>query len=107
MNGILEDLDEVGESGGGGQDGAIAGVEGGTEKKDGGDAADDLGEVGGLFGAKSAVEQGRSRLRGELAVAEPLFEDLIAAEGVIPNMDGNGGPMGVAVEMDIDAQLAE
>ena len=44
---------------------------------------------------------------GELAVAEPLFEDLVAAEGVIPDVDGDGGPVGVAVEIDIDAGFAE
>jgi hypothetical protein len=53
------------------------------------------------------VEQGRCGLRGELAVAEPLLEDLVSAEGVIPDMDGDGGPVGVAVEMDIDAGFAE
>ena len=95
------------ESGSGGKDGAVAGVEGGAEEEDGGDAADNLGEVCGLVGAKGAVQEGRRGFRGELAVAEPLLEDLIAAEGVIPDVDGHGGPVGVAVEMDIDAGFAE
>ena len=86
---------------------AIAGVEGGAKKKDSSDTADDLGEVGGLFGAQGAVEQGRGWLGGELAVAEPLLEDLVSAEGVVPNMDGNGGPVGVAVEVDFDAGFAQ
>ena len=53
------------------------------------------------------MEQGRCGLRGELPVAKPLLEDLIAAEGVIPNAHGHGGPIGVAVEMDIDTRLTE
>jgi len=92
---------------GGGEDGAVALVEGGAEEQDGGDAADDLGEIGGFFRAECAVEEGRGGFGGELAVAEPLFEDLMAAEGVVPNVDGDGGPVCVAVEVDIDAGFAE
>ena len=50
---------------------------------------------------------GARRVPGELAVAEPFFEDLIAAESVIPDVNGDGGPVGVAIEMDIDAGFAE
>jgi hypothetical protein len=41
----------------------IAGVEGGTEEEDGGDAPDDLGEILGLFGMERTAE------KRELAVA--------------------------------------
>ena len=66
-----------------------------------------LGKVGGLFEVKGAVEQGRCGFWGEFAVAEPLIEDLVSAEGAIPDMDGDGGPMGFAVQINIDAGFAE
>jgi hypothetical protein len=47
-----------GESGSGGKDGAVAGVESGAEEENGGYAADDLGEICGLFGPEGTVEQG-------------------------------------------------
>jgi hypothetical protein len=75
-----------GEAGGGGEDGLVAGVEGGAEEEDGGDAAGYLGEVTGFVFVEGAAEE------GVLAVAEPLFEDLVAAEGVVPDVDGDGGP---------------
>ena len=96
-----------GKAGGGGEDGAVAGVESGTEEENGGDAANDLSEVGGFFGAEGTVQEGRCGLRSELAVAEPFLQDLIAAKGVIPDVDGDGGPVGVAVEINIDARFAE
>ena len=89
------------EAGGGGEDGLVAGVEGGAEQEDGGDAADDLGEVFGFVLVEGAAEE------GVFAVAEPLLEDLVAAEGVVPDIDGNCGPMGVAAEISIDAGLTE
>jgi hypothetical protein len=45
--------------------------------------------------------------KGEFAVAEPLFEDLVAAEGVVPDVGGNGGPEDFPVEIDINAGLSE
>ncbi|HEV2487242.1 MAG TPA: hypothetical protein VGT08_17065 [Terracidiphilus sp.] len=78
------------ESGGRGENGAVAGVECRAEEQDCGNAADDLGEVCGLFGAKGAVDEGRGGIIGECAVPEPLFEDLVATEGVIPYVDWDG-----------------
>lgn len=62
-----------GESGSGWKNGAVSGIEGRTEKQDCGDAADNLGEIGNFFGSKSAVQEGRGSVGGELAVAEPLL----------------------------------
>jgi len=44
-------------------------------RKKGGDSAGLVGEVFGFVGGEGAVEEGL------LAVAEPLFQDLVAAEG--------------------------
>lgn len=85
-------LEAGGEPGGGGKDGLIAGVKGRAEEEDGGDAADDLGEVFGFVLVEGAAEE------GVFAVAEPFFEDLVAAEGVVPDVDGDGGPEGFAIE---------
>jgi hypothetical protein len=85
----------------------IAGIEDGAEKENGGYAADYLGEVCSFIGMKGAMKEWRRRFRSELTVAEPLLEDLITAQGVIPDVDRNGGPMGVAVEVDIDAGFSE
>jgi hypothetical protein len=48
-----------GESGSGGKDSAVAGVESGAEEQDGSDATDHLREVCGLLGPQGAVEKGR------------------------------------------------
>lgn len=49
----------------------VTGVESGAEKKDGGDSADDLGKVCGLFGMKRTAQQLM------FAIAEPLFQNLV------------------------------
>jgi hypothetical protein len=59
---------EGGKAGGAGKDGLVVGVEGGAEKKDGGDPARDLGKVRGLFGVKGTTKQRK------FAVAEPFLE---------------------------------
>jgi len=41
--------------------------------------------------------------RGSFAVAEPLFENLIAAESVVPDVGGDSRPESGAVEMHVDA----
>jgi hypothetical protein len=95
------------ESGSGGKDGAVAGVELGAKQENRRDAADDLGKVCRLFGPESTVEEGRRGFRGELAVAEPLLEDLVAAQGVIPNVHGDCGPPSIAIEINVDASFTE
>ena len=75
-------------AGGGGEDGLVTAVEGWAEEKDGGNAADHLREVCGFFGLERATQQ------GQLAVAEPFFQHLVAAESVLPDFDGDGGPEG-------------
>jgi hypothetical protein len=42
-----------------------------------------LGKVRGLFGVKGTTNEWK------LAVAEPLFENLVAAKRVIPDVDGD------------------
>jgi hypothetical protein len=86
---------------GGAQDGVVTGVEGWAEEEDGCDAADDLGEVAGFLFVEGAAQQ------RVFAVAEPFFEDLVAAEGVVPDVGWDGGPEGIAVQVDIDAAGAE
>ena len=41
------------------------------------------------------------------AVGEPLFEDLVAAEVVVPDPGGNVAPEGVVVEVHVEGGLAE
>jgi len=62
-----------GQPGGGGEDCAVAFVEGGTEEEDCGDAADDLGEVGCFFRFEGAVKERRGWLGSEFAIAEPFL----------------------------------
>ena len=50
-----------------------------VQSEDAGDAADVVGEVLVFVGGEGAAEE------GGLAVAEPLLEDLVAAEGVVPD----------------------
>jgi len=78
------------ESGSGGEDGAVTGVETGAEEENRSNAPDHLGEVGGFLGSKRAVEQGRCGFVCEFTVTEPLLEDLVSAERVIPDVDGHG-----------------
>lgn len=44
---------------------------------------------------------------GLLAVAEPFFEDLVAAEGGFPGFLGEVFPVGGGVEVDVEEALAE
>jgi len=92
----------VGQAGCCGEDSAVAGVESGAEEKDGGYAADELARSMRLLRGEGRDGGAGSGFRSELAVAEPLFQDLVAAESVVPDVDGDGGPMGVAIEIDID-----
>jgi hypothetical protein len=65
----------AGESGSGRENGLIAGVEDWSHQKDSGDAANHLAEVRGFFCVKRTTEERK------FAVAKPLLEDLVAAEG--------------------------
>ena len=42
-----------------------------------------------------------------LAVGEPLFEDLVAAQLVVPDGGGYVAPAGVAVEVNVEGAVAE
>jgi hypothetical protein len=66
------------------------------QRENAGDASDVVGELLGFVAGEGAVEEGL------LAVAEPLFEDLVAAEGVVPDGFWNVFPVGGGVEMDIE-----
>src|SRR5579859_4268994 len=61
-----------------GFDGVVAGVEGGSEGEEGGDATGHLGDVADFFEAERALEL------FDVAVVEPLFDDGIAADGEGP-----------------------
>ncbi len=52
------------------------------------------------------VAREREAGEGGLAVAEPLLEDLIAAEGVAPDRFGNVFPAGGFVEVDVEVPIA-
>ncbi len=68
--------------------------------EDAGDAADVMGELLDFVGREGAVEEGL------LAVGEPLFEDLVAAEGVGPDGFGDVFPAGGGVEVDVQKVFA-
>jgi len=44
----------------------------------------------------------RTTEQGEFAVAEPFFDDLIAADVVVPDGYGNVSPVGVVIEIDVE-----
>ena len=66
-----------------------------VQREDAGDAADVVGELLGFVTGEGAGEE------GGLAVAEPLFEDLVAAEGVGSDGFGDVFPAGGGVEVDV------
>ena len=68
-------------------DGFGVGVEGGFEEEDGGDTAGHFLDVTDFVFGERAAEQ---RL---FAVGEPFLDDLVAAEGVLPNPRGNVRPV--------------
>ena len=90
-----------GQTGGGRNDRLVTGVESGAEQQDGRDATDDIREVRSLIGMKGAAKQ------REFPVAEPLLENLIAAKRVIPDIDRNRSPERVAIQVDVDAGIAQ
>lgn len=71
-----------------GFDGGVVGVEVGLKKDQGGDAADHVGDVFGFLHGEAATEE------RFLAIAEPLLNDLIAADGVVPDGARGVGPIG-------------
>jgi hypothetical protein len=93
--GLQEQLG-YGQASGGGEDGLVAGVEGGAEQKYAGDTASYLSEICGLFGVKGTTEE------RELAIAEPLLENLVTPERVIPDIDRDRRPERFVVDMNID-----
>ncbi len=81
--------------------GFVVGVEGGLEEEDGGDAAGHFLDVANFFFGEGATEQSL------FAVRKPLLDDLVAADGVIPNAGRNVGPVGGLVEIDIAGFVTE
>src|ERR1035438_10336814 len=76
-------------------DGFVVGVERGTQQEERRDAAAHIGDVARfLFGEASAQEC-------LFAIAEPLFDYLVSAEGVLPDAGRNVAPEGFAVEVDV------
>ena len=70
-----------------------------VQSEDASDAADVVSELLGFVAGEGAAEE------GGLAVAEPLFEDLVAAEGVGPDGFGEVFPAGGGVEVDVEEAL--
>ena len=71
-----------------------------VQSEDAGDAADVVGEVLGFVAGEGAAEE------GGFAVAEPLLEDLVAAEGVVPDGLGDVFPAGEREAVDDAADLS-
>ncbi len=89
------------QAGSGGKDGLVAAIEVRADQKDRRDAANNLRKPCGFFGVERALQE------RELAVAEPLLEDLVAAQGVGPDVGRDTGPEGCAVEINIEAGCTE
>ena len=65
-----------------------------VQGEDAGDEADVVGEMLGFVAGEGAGEE------GGLAVAEPLLEDLVVAEGVTPHLLEYVFPAGGGVEVE-------
>src|ERR1035441_8998514 len=81
--------------------GFVIGVERGTHQEEGRDAAGHIGYVARFLLGESAAQQCL------FAIAEPLLDDLISAEGVLPDSGRNVAPEGFAVEIDVVGGSAE
>ena len=79
----------------------VVGVELGLHQHEGGDAAHHLGDVARLLGLEVAAEQ------RALAVAQPLLDDLLAADRVAPHVGRHASPVRDVVEVHIETRLAE
>jgi len=79
----------------------VAGVEPRAEQQDGGDPPDHLGDVLGLAHGQVTAQDTL------LAVAEPLLDDLVAADRVAPDALRDVLPEDAVVEIDIAGRLAE
>jgi hypothetical protein len=71
-----------------GFDELVVDVEGGAEEEDGGDAASHFLDVANL------VDGGGASKERLFAIGELLLDDLIAANGVVPDFFGDVGPVG-------------
>jgi hypothetical protein len=71
-----------------------------VQREDAGDTPDVVGKILRLVAGEGAAEE------GGLAVAEPLFENLVAAEGVGPDRFGNAFPASGGVEVHVEVAVA-
>ena len=71
------------------------------QHQDGGDPARGVGEVLHLCGQQRAAQH------PALAVRQPLFEDLVAAELVVPDRRGHVPPVGPSVQVHVEGVAAE
>ena len=76
-------------------DGFVVGVEGGFEEEDGGDAAGHFLDVTDFVSGEGAAEE------RFFAVGEPLLDDLIAADGVVPDFGRDVSPQGDLIQVNI------
>lgn len=79
----------------------VVGIELGFEEKDGGDAPRHFLDVFDFLDGQGPAEE------EQFAIGKPLFDDLIAADGVVPGAGRNVGPAGGAVEIDVAGFFAE
>ena len=82
-------------------DGFIVGVESRLEEEDGGDAAGHFLNVADFVFGEDAAE------KGLFAIGKPLLDDLVAADGVFPDLEWNVGPVGRVVEVDVASGITQ
>ena len=82
-------------------DGFVVGVEGGFEEADGGDAAGHFLDVADFVFSERTAE------KKLLTIGKPLLDDLVAADGVLPNAGWDVGPIGGVVEIDVAGFVAK
>ena len=80
---------------------AVVLIEFGLQEEDGRNAAGGVHDFAGLVGVQGPAED------VVLAVAEPLLDDLIAADGVLPDVERQVAPVGGAIEVDVAGLLAQ
>lgn len=79
----------------------VVGVERWPQQDEGGDATGGVGDLAGFVFAQGAAQQ------IGLAVAEPFLDNLVAADGVFPEVGGNVGPEDDVVQIDVVGVVAE
>src|SRR6266446_6971976 len=82
-------------------DDQVVGVQGRVEQHDGGDATRHVGHLACLVGGQGPPKQ------RVLAIAEPLLDDLIATESILPDAGWYIAPVGRVVQVDIAGRCTQ